>query len=99
MTDEDFNLWQKKVLAIAAVVIAIVSGNAGFFINKITPEVRYDPFTGADGDVIIETIEKMERRIDRIDSEQQKMIWRMKEVERRCRATREDIKDHYKGHP
>ena len=90
MSDDEFNSWQKKL--IAAIIIALVGGNAGFLLNKTSSDGRYDPFTGAEG-------KEMEHRLDRVDTEQQKMIWRMNQVENCCDNCREKTQDHYRAHP
>jgi hypothetical protein len=87
MSDEE----QKKILWwIIATLLGSVGLNQG--INKITPEVRNDPFTGAQG-------QQMERRLDKIYSVQQTMLYRMSRQEawrKECRIT---VQDHLRQHP
>ena len=56
-----------------ATLIGSVGLNQG--ISKVTPSVRSDPFTGSQG-------ERMERRIDVIESDVKTLLWRMKHCER-----------------
>ena len=90
MSDEEFGSWQKKL--IATIIVAIVGGNVGFMLNKTTPEVRHDPFTGKQG-------RDLEHRIDRIHAEQTKMIWRMQQVEKKCAQCTIKQQDHFRMHP
>ena len=90
MNDDEFNSWQKKL--IAAVIIALAGGNAGFLLNKSTSEVRHDPFTGSEG-------KEMELRIDRIDTEQQKMIYRMMRREEDSKDCLKTLQEHLRQHP
>ena len=90
MSDDEFSSWQKKL--VAAIIIALVGGNAGFLLNKSTSEVSYDPFTGTEG-------RAAEHRVDRIDAEQLKMIWRMQQVEKQCKDANEAMQEHFRIHP
>ena len=73
-----------------ATLIGSVGLNQG--INKVTPTVRNDPFTGSEG-------REMERRLDRIDSEQQKMIYRMLRREEDAKECRDMLQTHLRRHP
>jgi hypothetical protein len=90
LSDEEFNSWQKKL--VAAIIIALVGGNAGFFLNKTIPDARFDPFTGSEGAV-------QEKRLDVVESTQKTMLYRMKRQEvwrDECRIT---VQDHLRHHP
>ena len=56
-----------------ATLIGSVGLNQG--INKVTPTVRNDPFTGSQGVL-------MERRVDKLETELSVLLWRMKNCER-----------------
>ena len=90
MSDEEFSSWQKKL--IAAIVIALVGGNAGFLLNKTTQDARYDPFTGTEG-------REMEHRIDRVDAIQQTMSFRMAQREEQAKECRKQLDSHLRRHP
>jgi hypothetical protein len=87
MSDEE----QKKILWwFVATLLGSIGLNQG--INKITPDVRNDPCTGTQGAAI-------ERRIDKINSVQQTMLYRMARQEawrKECRIT---VQDHLRQHP
>ena len=97
MSEEEFSNWQKKLLV--AVLVAILGGNTLGFLNMRNPDVRSDPFTGTQGKDLVQAIEKMEQRLDRIDSEQVKMIWRMGQVEKSCNLSTEKLQEHFRRHP
>ena len=89
MDDDEITI-DKKVLAY--ILIAILGGNAGVvLLNKGTPVARSDPFTGKEG-------RELERRTDRIDAEQQKMIWRMQTVERGIAKCQKITEEHLRQH-
>ena len=91
MSDEEFSGLQKKLFL--WLFVAVLGGNAGVIaINKSNPQSRADPFTGAEG-------KELERRIDRIDAEQQKMIWRMVTQEADSTECQKTIQDHLRRHP
>ena len=54
--------------------------------------MRSDPFTGTEG-------RDMERRLDRVDAEQQKMIYRMRLREDDAKECRGMIQEHLRQHP
>ena len=86
MIDEEFSGIQKKLFL--WLFVAVLGGNAGVIaLNKANPESRADPFTGTEG-------KELERRIDRIDAEQQKMIWRMVNQETAATECRKTLQDH-----
>ena len=89
MSDDEFSSWQIKLLA---GMIIIFASNAGFMLNKSSPEMRSDPFTGTEG-------RDMERRLDRVDAEQQKMIYRMRLREDDAKECRGMIQEHLRQHP
>ena len=83
--------FDKKTLAY--VLILVMSGNAGVvFLNKTNPELRADSFTGQEG-------KDLEIRINRIDAEQQKMIWRMVKQEAATTECQKTTQDHLRRHP
>jgi hypothetical protein len=90
MSDEEFNSWQKKL--VAAIIIALVGGNAGFLLNKTTSDARYDPFTGSEGRAI-------EHRLDEVYSIQQTMLFRMEQMEDYSAECRIRLRDHLRQHP
>ena len=90
MSDDEFSSWQKKLFA--GIFVAILGGNAGFLLNKANPDMRNDPFTGREG-------REMERRLDRIDAEQQKMIYRMLRREEDAKECRDMLQTHLRRHP
>ena len=53
-----------KKLVIAALVV-LFGGNAGSIIGAFNPDIRHDPFTGADGDNLRESCF---REIDELDT-------------------------------
>ena len=86
MSDEEFSGIQKKLFL--WLFVAVLGGNAGVIaLNKSAPESRADPFTGQEG-------KEFERRIDRIDAEQQKMIWRMVNQEAAATECRKNLQNH-----
>ena len=64
MTDEQYTENRKLVIA---VVLAILGGNVGTLLNKTTPDVRNDPFTGTEARQMVDQlqfrIEQCEARI------------------------------------
>ena len=90
MSDDEFSSWQKKLFA--AIIIAILGGNAGFLLNKTTPQARNDPFTGTEG-------REMEHRLDRVDAIQQTMSFRMAQREEQAKECRQQLDSHLRRHP
>ena len=96
MNDSDLSTQKKLIIA---VILAVGGGNlTSLLVNKSTDTVRHDPFTGTQGKVLEQAIEKMEQRLDRIDAEQVKMIWRMGQVEKKCDACTDKMQEHFRRH-
>ena len=89
MSDDDLDAIQKKIFG--WVIVAVLGGNAGFILNAVSPETRNDPFTGTEGAA-------MELRLDRIDAEQQKMIYRMGKIEAWGEKCRDRVNEHLRNH-
>ena len=80
MPDDELDKLQKKMFA--WVLAAVIGGNAGTVFNAITPKVRNDPWTGTQGMV-------HEQRLDRIESFVELSRWRMvqcEEFHKECQA-------------
>ena len=91
MSDEEFSGIQKKIFA--WLLIAVLGSNAGMLaLNKANPQFRADAFTGQEG-------KELESRINRIDAEQQKMIWRMVKQEAAATECQKTTQDHLRRHP
>jgi len=91
MDNEGFSGIQKKLFL--WLFVAVLGGNAGVIaLNKANPELRADAFTGQEG-------KELERRIDTINAEQQKMIWRMLKQEAASTECRKTLQDHLRRHP
>ena len=97
MNDSDLSTQKKLIIAI---ILAVGGGNlTSLLVNKSTDTVRHDPFTGTQGKALEHVINKMEQRLDRIDAEQVKMIWRMGQVEKSCNASTDKLQEHFRRHP
>jgi hypothetical protein len=89
LSDEEFNSWQKKL--VAAMIIALIGGG-GVLLNKTRTDARHDPFTGTEGKL-------QERRLDTLYSIQQTMLFRMERREEEADACRMQLDDHLRQHP
>jgi hypothetical protein len=82
---------QKKILWwIIATLIGSVGLNQG--INKYTPNVRSDPYTGTQG-------HRLESQVSKIYAEQYLMINRMDHMESWSEECRERVELHLRHHP
>ena len=92
MGDEEFSAWQKKF--IMWVFVAIVGGNAGTLLNAVNPDIRSDPFTGADG-------MEHEQRLDVLENHMGLSAFRMQLCESyhtECKNKLEKIEEHIRRH-
>jgi len=82
-------------------VVGAILGSVGLNqgINKSFQEVRYDPYTGTQGRLVREQLDKLERRVDGIDREQWRMIERMKRREEEAEKCRVQLDNHFRSHP
>jgi hypothetical protein len=91
MSDDEFTGLQKKILG--WLLVAVVGGNTGvILLNKTSPDMRSDPFTGSEG-------RELQKQVNRIDAIQQTMLHRMQRREEDDRELADLIEQHLRRHP
>ena len=89
MDDNEFDKWQKKLFV--AVILAVVGGNAGSFLNSVRTDIRADPFTGTQG-------RELEHRIDAIEAQTAVIQFRLEKKHQDIQALANRLADLEKRH-
>lgn len=93
MSEDEFNSLQKRIMG--WLLIAVLGGNTGvILLNKSSPEMRSDPFTGSQGKELRNQISSIENRMDRVEAEQGKLIYRIDQSEAWQKDCRQLVQEH-----